>query len=355
MVDRSNLPSKAVLIFPDASQANRRIAGVAAVARLVRELSEAGFAEVWLELPQGEALDQAAIDDVARLAGAMALRNGGPPSGDIARMPTDRLIPAREIPAFLAARPLAPGVSLQLDAPGATAEILRRTGKASDGPVSRWFNRPVSRVLSALLLRVPGFRPLHATAGTAVLALAMFASLVFGGHWGLIAGAVLFQAASVFDGVDGEVARATFRSSSAGAVLDSTVDTATTFLFIIGLATNLVSSGNPFAFALGAWSVGLIALGLGLFRWRARSTNLDRLKEHYRERAAGSPMAKALAFLTMISSRDFFAFANAAAILIGFPLFPLIGFAVSATVWILFVAGWVLLPLRNSPFPAERI
>ena len=345
--------SIAEVTVPTATAAARRIAGVSAVGRIVRELAEAGFAAVWIDIADRASIGARAIEDVRRLAGPMAVHfAASPDETGVAAMPSNRLIPAETIAAYLAGEN-DHRTSIDLTARGATAEILRRTGKATDGPISRWINRPVSRALSAMLLTIPGFRPVHATVGTAVLALAMFGALVVGGDWGLIAGAVLFQAASVFDGVDGEVARATFRSSPAGAALDRTVDMATTFLFIIGLATNLVASGNQLAFPLATWSVGLIALGLVLIRWRAESTNLDRLKHHYRERFSGSHLARVLALLTIISSRDFFAFANAGMVLVGFPIGPLIGFAVSATVWILFVAGWVVLP-RSPPHPAEH-
>jgi CDP-L-myo-inositol myo-inositolphosphotransferase len=283
------------------------------------------------------------------------VRIGEPPVDEaIVTISGKRLVPAEALPAFFAN----PGhfvlSAIDLTDHGAAAEILRRTGKTTDGPVSRWINRPMSRALSAILVKIPGFRPIHATAGTAALALMMFAALVLGGDWGLIVGALLFQAASIFDGVDGEVARATFRSSSAGAALDSTVDTATTFLFIMGLATNLVSSGQELAFALAAWSVVLIAMGLGLISWRGGSSNLDRLKLYYRDRFPSSLMRKVMAFLTIISSRDFFALANAAMIVVGFPMGPLYGFAPSSSVWILFVIGSVLAP-QSPSLSAERI
>jgi CDP-L-myo-inositol myo-inositolphosphotransferase len=55
---------------------------------------------------------------------------------------------------------------------------------------------------------------------------------------GLIAGGLLFMPL-VFDGVDGEIARATFRSSPAGAALDTGVDMATNLAFMLGVTINL--------------------------------------------------------------------------------------------------------------------
>src|SRR6185503_10314812 len=135
--------------------------GVAAVARVVCELALAGFSEAWIVVRSGESLDLATTTDIDRLAGAMVTRVGRPPENLAAqRFPGNLLIPADAIADFIAGAPVA---YIRLDRPSATAELLRGTGKATDGVVSRWLNRPISRRLSALLLRVPAIRPVHAT------------------------------------------------------------------------------------------------------------------------------------------------------------------------------------------------
>jgi phosphatidylglycerophosphate synthase len=321
-------PRSAIVAFGSAAEAGRPVAGVAAAARIVRELAEAGFAEIWLVLPDPDRMGARASADLRRLCGAAAVRIAREPPAlaDGLRVPSDPL----------------PGAAVRLDRTGATAAILAATAKASDGPVSRWLNRPVSRRLSALLLRIPGVRPIHATLGTALLALAMFAALVAGGDGGLVAGALLFQAASVFDGVDGEIARATFRASRSGAALDSAVDVATTLLLVIGLAFNLGTHGEPFAFALAGWGLGLFALGLAIIAWRAARArgpfSLDHVKHDY-GRVSGRLVPMLLRFLTIVSSRDFFALLFALLILAGLPMGVLYLFAAAATVWILFVIG----------------
>src|SRR5688572_17221423 len=175
-------PARAIVTFAKAGEAGRRIAGVAAAGRIVRELAEAGFAEARLRLPAGDRLGATAMEGVRRLAGSMKVEigsrdsAGGPesPAGeDVLLLSGDRLLPAA-----ILRDPQAPDEqgAIRLDRQGAAAEILRRTGKASDGPISRRLNRPVSRFLSSLLLRVPGLRPLHATIGTIVLTGLMFAA-----------------------------------------------------------------------------------------------------------------------------------------------------------------------------------
>ena len=348
---RGQAAKTALVNFDGARAASLRIAGVAAVSRIVRELAEAGFAETRLLLPPGDRLSAAAVEDVERLAGSMRIENMvGTATQWLAAYPEEvvlqhagsRLVPARLLSGEMAgeADALDPAI-IRLDAPGASAEILRRTGKDGDGPVSRWLNRPVSRRISALLLHVPALRPIHATAGTALLAGLMFAALMAGGAPGLIAGALLYQAASIFDGVDGEVARATFRCSPAGAVFDTVVDVATNLLFIIGLTMNLGWSGHQNAFGLAAWGFTMFVLGLSMIAWRSLRSegpfSLDLVKYDYLNRLPGRMWPAVLRFFTIITSRDFYALASMLLILAGLPMVILYSFGPVTTGWILVV------------------
>jgi CDP-L-myo-inositol myo-inositolphosphotransferase len=303
-------------------EADRRVAGVAAAARIARDLASRGAARLVAALPEGR-LAPATLDDLARLCPDLAVETtarNGPASVDAPRLDE--------------------------------RAILRATAKASDGPVARHFNRPISRRLSALLLRFPSVRPLHATIGTAVLATAMFAALVAGGPAGLIAGGILFHLASVFDGVDGEIARATFRTSRLGAFLDSVVDMATNLLFVIGVTVNL-SARSAQALTVGGWGLLVFAAGLtavGLTAARAdRPFSMDLVKERYRERFRGSGFDRLMVFLTVVSSRDFFAFLFTILIIAGRPMAVLHIFAGAATIWILFVIGALAVPTLVRP------
>ena len=112
--------------------------------------------------------------------------------------------------------------------------ILRRTGKPTDGWVSRHFNRPVSRVVSYALLSLR-LRPNHVTIMTLVLG---FVAALLGsrpGYLALIWTGVLFHLTSVLDGVDGEIARATLTETETGARLDTFVDRLTCLLCFGGV------------------------------------------------------------------------------------------------------------------------
>ena len=69
--------------------------------------------------------------------------------------------------------------------------FLLATGKPRDGIVSRYLNRPVSRAITRLLLRLEAARPGHATVATAILAIAMLGALIGLPEHGAAIGAVL--------------------------------------------------------------------------------------------------------------------------------------------------------------------
>uniref|UniRef100_UPI00157519F3 CDP-alcohol phosphatidyltransferase family protein n=1 Tax=Sphingomonas bacterium TaxID=1895847 RepID=UPI00157519F3 len=192
--------------------------------------------------------------------------------------------------------------------------LVGATAKPSDGPVSRWLNRPISRRVSAgLLLLMPDIRPSHVTAVVAVAGAAMFAALLFGGRAGLIAGGVLFHVASVIDGVDGEIARASHRSTVAGATLDTRVDVATNLGFFIGIAVSLTRLYGAGQAGVGALLVLFGLVGMVLLGWLARRAgrpgNLDVLKSYYRRRFPTGWQHRVTETLVAMTSRDFFAFA----------------------------------------------
>lgn len=287
--------------------ADRRIAGIPWAARVARELCEAGFDRA--AMPP---LGPRTLDEIARLAPNLEIASAGACEGEpiVARAPSE-------------------------------ADILRSTGKAGDGPVSRHLNRPVSRAISRLLLRLPFIRPHHATLFSAGVALLMLWALLSPG--GLLIGALLFHAASILDGVDGEIARATFRSSRAGAILDSIVDVATTLIFLAGLTLHLGRAGHAEAYPIAAWGIGLFLIGLAvILRHSARTHgpfNFNHLKRHYRDRASGPILPPLIRALTIFSSRDFYALFLGGLIVIGIPIAALYVFALAATVWIVFVLG----------------
>ncbi|HTG38418.1 CDP-alcohol phosphatidyltransferase family protein [Sphingomonas sp.] len=232
----------------------------------------------------------------------------------------------------------------------ASRDILSMTGKAGDGIVSRYVNRPISRAISGLLLKVPGLTPFHASIGTAVLGIAMTLALILGNGPGLIAGAILFQAASIFDGVDGEMARATCRTSREGATLDSVIDACTNLAFVTGVTANVGLAGDLSGALAGG--IALLALASGLLLIGTTVTaagepvNFDIVKKHFRRNGRPNRITEWLIHLTM---RDFFAAASAVMILAGLTHSLLILFAAAAVGWFAVTLGVLRHATRSGP------
>ncbi|HEV7659416.1 MAG TPA: CDP-alcohol phosphatidyltransferase family protein [Allosphingosinicella sp.] len=301
-----------VAAFASAAAADRPIAGVATAARAARALIDEGANGVRLLVGDGAPLAPATMAEIERLR--------GPATVTVAR---------GEGPA-----PLLP-----------TAwAVVRATGKPSDGLVSRWLNRPISQRITWLVLAIPGIRPVHVTIFNGVLAMIMFAVLLAGGHGGLFAGGLLFQAASIIDGVDGEMARATFRSSASGATMDSVVDIATNLLFVFALTVNLALRDHDAIGWIGGWAVTLSILGGMLIAWRTRAgggpLGFDLLKRSG-TRIRG-PVDLIYWAVQTLTGRDCFAFLFMALILTGLERTALSIYAGVGTLWFLYVLTTLL-------------
>ena len=133
--------------------------------------------------------------------------------------------------------------------------LLRSAVKASDGFFTTFFVSPYSRHIARWCAR-RGLTPNQVTTfsmGLGILAAAGFAT---GERWGLIAGAVLLQAAFTFDCVDGQLARYTRTFSKLGAWLDSVFDRGKEYVVFAGLAIGGARAG------LDPWVLACAALGL---------------------------------------------------------------------------------------------
>jgi phosphatidylglycerophosphate synthase len=346
------------LLFERSAAAEARIAGLAVAARAAAEACAAGAGEIWLALPGGRA-SPALLDDLVRACPNVPRHIVAPAdlagAGAALILPCDeRLATANGIVRLARGEPARPGDSLDLARPAAAArQILKGTAKASDGIVSRRLNRPVSQRISALLLHIPGIRPGHLTAVTALLGLIMFAAFTLEGYPGLVLGGVLFHVASVIDGVDGEIARATLRNSRRGAVLDTAVDMITNLLFYLGVTIALTRLYGAEHAWVGGYVVLLGLIGLLIIRRlvakAGEAGSYDIIKIYYRRRYPDGVPRKIVEFIVAITSRDFFAFGNALIILCGGGSAVTYLLAGCSTVWV----GFILLAAPSILREAE--
>ncbi len=115
--------------------------------------------------------------------------------------------------------------------------------KPQDGFVSRFLNRPISRRISRFLLKFP-IHPNVWTISIFVLPLIAGVFLVRGDYVSIVIGAAIFQAFSILDGCDGEIARAKNLESKFGERLDNFCDFLSSLLYVLALGLGLHHSGE---------------------------------------------------------------------------------------------------------------
>lgn len=369
MADGVELPT-VVIAFDDVGHADRRVAGLSVLGRQLMTCIQAGFSRIAIVLPAGSRLDDRTIEDLDRLRSPdLAVSVADRPETGVDALHLQRplrlLRPAtlsqfahsdcaaltcqgetivvRTGPTASGTREVLADAVIALERPGASQRVLRQCGKPMDGLVSRYLNRPVSRRISAVLLRIPAARPMHATVLTAALAIGMFAALLSGASWGLVLGGLLYQAASIVDGVDGEMARATARSSRFGAAADSLIDMATNLAFLLGVAVHASRVGDLTAVHAAMVALLLIPLGLALIGATAlgmgESLGFDLVKRRITAPGSGgSAWKRKLGRLGVIlTSRDCYALIFSLLAVCGLASIILFLVALAAAIWIVVV------------------
>jgi phosphatidylglycerophosphate synthase len=149
-------------------------------------------------------------------------------------------------------------------------QLLRHSGKVQDGIVSKFLNRPISRAITRLLLKLP-ITPDTWTILTFALAPVAFIFLVRGDYTGFVAGTAVFQLINILDGCDGEIARAKYLDSERGRRLDAFCDFVANLIFVLCLGIGLfrqssVSANVRFVYLLEVLSTFFIMAG-GLRRF----------------------------------------------------------------------------------------
>ncbi len=204
--------------------------------------------------------------------------------------------------------------------------------KPLDGFVSRHINRKISLGITKYLVRT-GLAPNHLTVFIMLLGVAsgVFAALA-DPWWMLVIAGFLFQAQSVLDGCDGEIARLTYRFSYTGQWMDTIGDDLTNWMFTLGLAIGQARMMNlPLLYAAGGyvlvaqlWAAGimyqrLVKMGTG---------DLLAIPNAVTGSEAKGLLGRIVKVLHVMSKKDTFVFVTAIMAAAQIPLvaFGLIGF-----------------------------
>jgi CDP-L-myo-inositol myo-inositolphosphotransferase len=175
-----------------------------------------------------------------------------------------------------------------------------------------------------------------------VFTLAMFGVLLMGTETSLVLGGILYQWVSIFDGVDGELARLTYRWTREGAWFDTLLDWIGNVMFFVGISVGLWQvHGNLYAW-LGLYVVGAAVVVLTTLLLRVRHQSGVGSLDGYplmlirtAERHLGAAGHRFVRGLTWVAKRDFYALVFCGFAVLGFAPLILWSLALSITLALL--------------------
>jgi len=133
--------------------------------------------------------------------------------------------------------------------------LCKKLIKPTDGPVSRYLNRPISTRISKLLVKV-NIKPNLISFLSFFICLLSAFFFSFGDYLYIAVAGVLSHVSSIVDGCDGEVARLKLQQTDYGAWFDAVLDRYADALLILGMVYgwwSLHQGGR-------VWLIGFIAL-----------------------------------------------------------------------------------------------
>ena len=149
--------------------------------------------------------------------------------------------------------------------------LLAGLKKVSDGPISRYLNRPISTMISKYLLK-KDITPNQISFFSFLLSVVGALFFFLGGYLNLLVGGILAQTSSIIDGCDGEIARLKFQTSEFGGWYDAVLDRYADAFLLFGLTYYAYFPGKNLLYLL----IGFFAL-IGTFMNSYTADKYDRL------------------------------------------------------------------------------
>lgn len=186
--------------------------------------------------------------------------------------------------------------------------LWRSLGSSTDGIVDTWFNRPLGRFLSYVLVHTP-VTPNQVTVASALLGLAGAVKFADGTHDANVVGAILLQASALVDCVDGDIARVVFKETPIGKWLDIGLDQVVHIAVFAAIAMGLSQAGvRPPSAALGISAVAgaLIAFALVVRGRRQAAREADAELERFIDAASTRDFTVLVLVLAVVDRLDWF-------------------------------------------------
>lgn len=203
---------------------------------------------------------------------------------------------------------LAAGVAVPVnDAASAAAaerQLWASLTSPSDGIVDRFFNRPVGRILSKILVHTP-------VSPNQVSVFSILIGIVSGWFFAtgrFLTGAIILQVCAIIDCVDGDLARALFKQSFMGKWLDLIGDQIVHFAVFLGIGLG-VARQNPStpALILGASAaVGVVLCLLVILRGMNMPSDHRSLFGKLMDATANRDFSALLLLLALIGKMEWF-------------------------------------------------
>lgn len=134
-------------------------------------------------------------------------------------------------------------------------KLLSNLKKTSDGPVSRYLNRPISIIISKYLVKT-SISPSFISFFSFIISMLGAFFFFLGGYVNLVIGGILAQISSIVDGCDGEVARLKFQATGFGGWFDSVLDRYADGFLLFGLIYYVYLLNNNFLYI----AIGFLAI-----------------------------------------------------------------------------------------------
>jgi choline kinase/phosphatidylglycerophosphate synthase len=192
--------------------------------------------------------------------------------------------------------------------------LYRSTRKPTDGPVSRWLNRPISIQFSRAFIAL-GVTPNQISFLTLLLGLMAAWSISCGNYAHVAIAGLLFQLSSILDGSDGEVAKLRMTGSRKGEWIDTLVDCLTYLAFFTGVIVGHYQRTQSFAvLSVGFLSLAVTVLTASVMYFYLLNTGSGSLRKFataFTEMASDRdrhPIYRLMNGLSFAVVRDFFSF-----------------------------------------------
>jgi len=142
----------------------------------------------------------------------------------------------------------------------AEKKLLDTLKKTSDGPISRYLNRPLSTRITRYLFLRTDITPSSVSFFSFILAMVGALFFFLGGYSNLVIGALLAHLSCVIDGCDGEIARLKFQVTEFGGWFDAVLDRYADAFLLFGLTYHVYLPNRD----ISALFIGFLAI-IGTF------------------------------------------------------------------------------------------